>query len=361
MKLINTKGFQIIKKIISVIIFFVILVYLVSKTGQFARPDDSDTDMWATYYAEDKNTIDVIMIGSSALYRYWIAPQAYEEQGFTSTVIGSASQDICQIPYIMEEAVKSQDADLIVVELRNIVARDQYDAISPEEQKYRFEVVTSGMNPSITRLKMINDLYDEDLISKMEMMFSVLKYHNNLMEYDRDYLIERLKNEPVSDKYVNVRADVKAKKKLVYESDDDTILSEKSKTYIDAIEDKAKELDKKVLLIFTPYKPRKDQIVEQKQIGEYCKKQGYDYLDMNLYVDDIGLDFSTDLYNGKHTNVAGSQKVTTYLAEYMKQQYGLSADLDKKQKAEWQHACELWHEERTTLMQKWEDNIVKEK
>ena len=53
MKLINTKGFQIIKKIISVIIFFVILVYLVSKTGQFARPDDNDTDMWATYYAED--------------------------------------------------------------------------------------------------------------------------------------------------------------------------------------------------------------------------------------------------------------------------------------------------------------------
>ena len=134
MKLINTKGFQAIKKIISIIVFFVILVYLVSKTGQFARPDDNDTDMWATYYAEDKNTIDVIMIGSSAMYRYWIAPQAYEEQGFTSAVIGSASQDICQIPYIMEEAVKSQDADLIVVELRNIVARDQYDAISPEEQ-----------------------------------------------------------------------------------------------------------------------------------------------------------------------------------------------------------------------------------
>ena len=63
MKLINTKGFQIIKKIISIIIFFVILVYLVSKAGQFARPDDNDTDMWATYYAEDKNTIDVIMIG----------------------------------------------------------------------------------------------------------------------------------------------------------------------------------------------------------------------------------------------------------------------------------------------------------
>ena len=116
-----------------------------------------------------------------------------------------------------------------------------------------------------------------------------------------------------------------------------------------------------MLLIFTPYKPRKDQIVEQKQIGEYCKKQGYDYLDMNLYVDDIGIDYSTDLYNGKHTNVAGSQKVTSYLAKYMKQQYGLSADLDKEQRSEWQHACELWHEERTTLMQKWEDNIAKEK
>ena len=68
MKLINTKGFQIIKKIISVIIFFVILVYLVSKTGQFARPDDNDTDMWATYYAEDKNTIDVISKGSAQNY-----------------------------------------------------------------------------------------------------------------------------------------------------------------------------------------------------------------------------------------------------------------------------------------------------
>lgn len=100
------KGFGNHKKVISILLFFVILLYSISKVGQFARPDESDAEAWAEYYAEEKDTVNVLMIGSSAIFRYWNPPQAYEEQDFTSAMLASSIQDLNMAPYIMEEAVK---------------------------------------------------------------------------------------------------------------------------------------------------------------------------------------------------------------------------------------------------------------
>lgn len=360
----NSVGFSIFKGVkgfCSILIFFSIVLYVISKAGQLARPDDNDTDVWAEYYAEENDTIDAIVIGSSAIYRYWIPTQAYEEQDFTSAMIASASQDIRQVPYIMEEAVKSQDADVIVVEMRNIVARNMEDAISPEEQQYRLELLSAEMNPSFTRLKMIYALHDGTWMEKLEVAFPLLKYHNNLVEYDRDFLVERLKNEPSENKFAKQRSEVKVKKKPNYAASEEVKLSDEAKSYIDAIEKKADELGKEVLLIFTPYDPAEVQINEQLAIDAYCEEMGYECLDLNLYVDEIGLDYSTDFYNGKHTNIAGARKFTSYLAKYLKTEYGLQENMTEKQRESWTEACKVWEAEEEKLLEKWEKNVEEKK
>lgn len=53
---------------------------MLSKAGQLARPMDGDSDVWADYYAEADNTIDTVMIGSSAMYRYWKPVQAFQSR-----------------------------------------------------------------------------------------------------------------------------------------------------------------------------------------------------------------------------------------------------------------------------------------
>ena len=61
MKTGKKKVLAIIKKVISILLFFVILLYSISKVGQFARPDESDAEAWAEYYAEEKDTVNALI------------------------------------------------------------------------------------------------------------------------------------------------------------------------------------------------------------------------------------------------------------------------------------------------------------
>ena len=55
----------------------------------------------------------------------------------------------------MEEAAKTQDLDLFVVEVRSIILRGDVTKIKDEHYNYRMEVMTSGMRPSSTKFEMI--------------------------------------------------------------------------------------------------------------------------------------------------------------------------------------------------------------
>mgnify|MGYP000450648075 CR=1 FL=1 len=298
MKTGKKKVLAIIKKVISILLFFVILLYSISKVGQFARPDESDAEAWAEYYAEEKDTVNALMIGSSAIFRYWNPPQAYEEQDFTSAMLASSIQDLNMAPYIMEEAVKSQNVDVFVIEVRTMIARNTNDDHSQEERDYWFELLISGMNPSITRLQAIQSIHGGSFVKKAEMMFQILKYHNNLMEFDREFMINRLNNPSSDDKFARPKSTITnlKNKKPDYTTNQSLELSQASKDTLDAIEKKANELGKKVLFIATPYVPDESQIREHLAVDAYCKKQGYDCLDLNQYVDEMDIDFKTDFY-----------------------------------------------------------------
>ena len=71
-----------IKYTISVFSICTVLFLGLNKAGELARPQDFDSDVWTNYYAEEDNTINTVLIGSSSMYRYWIPTQAYEEQGY---------------------------------------------------------------------------------------------------------------------------------------------------------------------------------------------------------------------------------------------------------------------------------------
>ncbi len=89
------------------------------------------------------------------------------------------------------------------------------------------------------------------------------------------------------------------------------------------------------------------------------RKQGYDCLHLNQYVDEMDIDFKTDFYNPKHTNIAGSKKVTSFLGAYLKEKYQLQETLTKDQKVSWEDACKVWDEEDRKFMEKWKKNVKK--
>lgn len=348
----------VIKRIIAAVVFICILVVSVNSLGYFFRPDDMNTESFNYLYKEDKDTLNVVCLGSSAMYRFWIPQEAYEEEGFTSAMIASAAQDIKAIPYLMDEVAKTQDVDLFVVEVRNSIARRANilaDRFDQEDATGSFAYVATSMKQSADRVKMIDQILVEDENNtKLEWSVPLLKYHDNVHAFSADKIVERLNGANEDDMYVRQVATITPNEQKPFVADEQYVFPEEDKEEFDMVVEKANELGKKVLFVATPYSPGKVRGALHLQMNAYLEQQGYDYIDLNQYVDQIGLDFSTDYYDGIHTNIAGAQKVTTYLAKYLKENYDMQPRLDESQTAHWEKMCTKWDKRADELMKDWE-------
>lgn len=78
---------------------------------------------------------------------------------------------------------------------------------------------------------------------------------------------------------------------------------------------------------------------------DYVESYGYHFLDMNAYREEIGIDFSTDFYDGGgHTNSLGSGKCTAFLEEYLIETFDLPDKRGQSAYASWDKAYAEWQE-----------------
>ena len=72
---------------------------------------------------------------------------------------------------------------------------------------------------------------------------------------------------------------------------------------------------------------------------------GLAYLDLNLLQDEVPIDWETDTKDGgDHMNAWGAEKVSAYLAQYLKEQYGLTDHRKEEGYADWEAALKLYEE-----------------
>ncbi|MDO5154568.1 MAG: hypothetical protein Q4D51_01250 [Eubacteriales bacterium] len=345
-----------IGRVIKILAWMMIFVFLVNSLGIFVRPQEKDYDVWHYFYKEDNDTLNTLFIGSSAMYRYWIPTQAYEEQNFTSYMLAQSSQDMRTIPYIMEEAVKSQDVDLFVVETRPVVtdrAKILRGIFEQKEETYYLSRVTVGMKASLTRAKLIHDLLVEDEENlEMEWMFPLLKYHDTLLEMTWKDIKKRLFLGKHSYKFARQVSSITPQEQMQYVDEEPYVLTREDKEKIDAIVEKANALEKDVLFIATSYIPTDLRYYLQKDLDDYMEQKQYSYVNLNQK-NEIGLDYSTDFYDENHVNIAGARKTTSYLADYLANHYTFHNRLSERQSQEWELAKETWKKKEKKLMKKW--------
>lgn len=361
----SLKGIRImkltIKRIVAAVVFLSILFQLINVVGFLARPLDADSDNVSYLYKEDKDSLNVVFMGSSAIYRFWIPQQAYEEQNFTSLLLATAGQNLDTVPYLMEEVKKTQNVDLFVVEIRSPLATEAHRIDGKDNEDVflaRLSYTVMGMKQSFNRLKLIRNVLEENKENtKLEWMFPILKYHENISSMTGDQMIDRLNGVDKEAIYTNITYRVSKQKAPNFEDDASIVLPEEDKRSIDRVEEKAKELGVKVLLVATPYIPNHTRAALHVQMNQYIDEQGYEYLNMTEKLDEIGLELTEDFYDKNHTNISGAQKVTEYLADYIAQNYELKDCLNEKQKLRWASACEEWNHEKSDLLKQWEQAV----
>jgi hypothetical protein len=349
------------KQVIRVISFILIVLFLLVHLTYTIRTNGDVKDRFVGFYWEKNNTIDAVMIGSSPVPMGFSTPMIYGDTGITVYPMSSNMQRPIATKYLVEEALKSQSPDMFIFEMRMWTAADE-DLLG---NMAHTREVTDNMKYSVNRIKAINALVS-DPEERLTYYFDIFKYHSN---WKTLALTSQLRTA-----FYAYPEDLKGSlaESDVGPSDGPTGLGITDKEPMPAEQEAClrdllqylKDNNIKALFVVSPYAVKEHEQRRFNYMADIIAEYGYDFVDMNQHLDEIGLNFATDIRDyGTHANVLGQQKITAWFEDYLVTNYrdaGISFAEDHrgdKTYKSWDEAYELWLTESAQAAETCRSNI----
>ncbi|MEG0360543.1 MAG: hypothetical protein RR602_02835 [Longicatena sp.] len=289
---------------------------------------ESDIKRVENFYELEENSLDMILIGASTSYTNYSAPLAWKEYGYTSYSLGTNMAPMGLAKSMLIEARKTQNPKVFVIDINGILYNDEQ-----ESREGGLRLWIDNMKSSQNKTNTIKELVPEK--DQLSYHIPFLKYHSNwprffecvkasindLLEKDNDYLAAsgmEGNTRVVSQKdYVDI-------KQFREES---PMYDLSGKHLKDLLEYCKKENLKNVMFTNMPRYYSKKMLPERGRNNSakaLIKEYGYECLDMDEFVNEIGLDPNTDFYNPNHLNIYGQKKMTYYLGNLLNNRYQLA-------------------------------------
>ena len=162
------------RQALKTIIFISIFILILTTLTYVIRTNGEVKDLFNGFYAQEENTLDVIMIGSSPVYPFYSAPKLWGEQGITCYPLSSHVQRPSAALPLLKEAYKTQKPEVVVFEMRMYTMEDG----DMENNMAYARGVTDNMKYSLNRIYAINRLVS-DVSERYTYYFDIFKYHSN--------------------------------------------------------------------------------------------------------------------------------------------------------------------------------------
>lgn len=289
------------------------------------------------YYLEE-TAHDVIFVGDCEVYEGFSPITLWENYGITSFIRGSAQQLIWQSYYLLDETLKYETPEVVVFNVLSM----QYD--NPQKEEYN-RLTLDGMKMSSSKLKSIRAsmLEDEHIF---DYIFPFFRYHsrwNDLTKEDFQYMFR--KDKMFHNGYY-MRVDVRPvttfptpRKLPNYQFGDNAYY------YLDLMVELCKANDIELVLIKVPslYPHWYDQWDEQMEA--YAEEHGLLYINFLQLIDEVGIDYSTDTYDGGlHMNLSGAEKMSIYFGRILQEAFQLNDHRTDAELSEvWQEKTEFYY------------------
>lgn len=235
---------------------------------------------------EEKNSIDLLILGDSESYSSISPLQLWRNAGVTSFVGGQASQKMTEAMDLLKTALNTQRPKVVLLETN--------------------ELFRSSSSP---------DRISEEMLQTAQNFFPIFRYHNvwksQMMNTDqaltnwKGYRL-RSDSQPVSSVASYMKTDGGVK---TISNENKDLLSEMKKIC---------EQNKCQLVLYSSPSPINYDMSKHNGIVEAADKLQLPYIDLNLKTAELGMDWQKDSYDsGDHLNIYGAEKVTKYMQEYL--------------------------------------------
>ena len=285
----------------------------------------------AEYYQEEKDH-DVIFIGDCEVYENFTPALLWEEYGINSYIRGSAQQLVWQSYYLLEDTLRYEKPDAVIF---NVLAMMYTE---PQKEAYN-RMTLEGMRWSPSKVKAVQASMTESE-NFLDYVFPLLRYHARWSQLEPEDFTHMFQREKVSHNGYYMRVDVKPAENVP----EGRILADYSfgqnaYDYLDRITNLCREEGIQLILVKAPSLYPYWYEEWEEQMEEYAAVNGLLYVNFLDLLEETGVDFTTDTYDGGlHMNLAGAEKITRYLGRVLRDQAGLE---DRRGE---EHLSRMWEE-----------------
>ena len=312
-----------------VVLYLLCDLFELKNTTNFAK-------RFATYRDLKEDTVDVVMVGTSGIDRYWINAKAYEEYGITSYPLSTGNQPAWLCEYLIKEAYAYQDPELLVIDMRGFLQ----DNVSDVEMDVNARRVLDVMGPlSVQRVQaglktmdVLHDTFEDKPAFNIEYLLSFVKFHEDWS--NRSYSVEKNlfdRQHPYLGFYVNKDNSIRKRprEKVVYDSNHYEALDPLAEQAFYDVVECLKDKDSKVLFMISPKFLTPLEMGRLNTLIDLVEKEGMDYVNFcetdenGDFLYDFGFDLQSDFYDIGHTNYYGAEKFSSVFGAYLNENYDL--------------------------------------
>lgn len=329
---------------IKTLFLFFILFICINKITEIFR-DKTNAELIYPFFSEKQNTIDVIFLGSSHMYRSIYPLDIWHEYGITSWNLGSSEQPIAASYHLAKIAIEEQHPKVIVMEMYMSFIDSKYYNYA------RIHQITDNLPLSLSKLEMIDDLIPKE--DQLEFYFPISIYHSRWPQLSKKDF-KKISSNRKGIGYSNT----------IYEYPDFEIVDSSQKyplpditiEYIKKTKALCDKYDVQLLLIAVPYLATGEYENRQKSLNsiyDIADELKVPYIDMFHNMDEIGLDRRYDFAEWQHLNINGAKKVSSYIGKYIKENYNIK---DRRNDTE---LSQKWDEDYKTSLSEQENALQK--
>ena len=296
------------------------------------------------YYKEvdEGNSHDVIFIGDCEAYSSFVPPLLWEKYGIRSFVRASPSQSMAQSYALICETLEYETPEAIVLSVyalcREGSAGEAYNRMTLD-----------GMRPSIFKLRAVRDSIGEDE-SIISYLVPLIRFHSRwdvLEVEDMEYLLNR---PTVSHNGYFMQKGILADDGGECEENTSLFpIPEENLDYLSRIAKKCEERGVGLILVKTPISSWRYpwQSEWDGQIEGLAAQKGVKYYNLIEYADEIGIDMTSDSYDGGlHLNLFGAEKTTLYFGEILVTEHNIKGNNTPRNRKIWQKKLDRYYMER---------------
>lgn len=278
----------------------------------------------AEYYKEKKD-FDVVFIGDCEVYENFSPVVLWKEYGINSYIRGSAEQYIWQSYYLLEDTLRYETPDVVVFNIQSL-------QFSQSQNEAYNRMTLEGMRWSGSKVKSIlASMKPEE--SFLDYVFPILRYHSRWSELTPADVQYMFTTRPVTHNGYYMRVDVRPAENVpVGKPLGDYRFGENAWKYLDMMAALCEEKGIRLILIKAPSLYPYWYPEWEAQVEDYAAQHSLQYINFLELTDEIGLDYSTDTYDGGlHMNLSGAEKLAFYLGGVLRDEAGLT---DRRGEAE---------------------------